>query len=154
MTGPSSDVFCQVNFFSAGAIMDRNQVFSGLDLLGRLLLAALFVTDVWTIFNNYGATGDYLAQSGVPPVLLPLAVLTQLGGGLLVAAGWQTRLAALALALFCIATALIFHSRSGDAGEAIHFWKDLAIAGGFLVVLAHGAGTYSVDAYLRRAAIG
>lgn len=131
--------------------MDQNKPFAGLDLLGRLLLAALFVTDVWTIFNNYGATADYLAQFGVPPMLLPPAILTQLGGGLLVAIGWQTRLAALALALFCLSTALIFHSRLGDPNEAIHFWKDLALAGGFLVLLAHGAGAYSLDARLRRA---
>lgn len=134
--------------------MDQNKLFASIDLLGRSLLAALFVTDVWTIFNNYGATADYLTQFGVPPLLLPFAILTQLGGGLLVAAGWQTRFAALALALFCIATALIFHSRLGDANEAIQFWKDLAIAGGFLVLLAHGAGALSLDAHLRRAGAG
>ena len=149
-----SGVFYPVNDFLAGAIMDRNQLCSGLEFLGRLLLAALFVSDVWTIINNYGATADYLAQFGVPPQLLPLAMVTQLGGGLLVVVGWQTRLAALALALFCIATALIFHTQSGDANEAIQFWKDLAIAGGFLVLLAHGAGVVSLDARLRRAAAG
>lgn len=138
-----------MNNHCAGVVMDRNKLFASLDLLGRLLLAALFVTDVWTVFNNYGATADYLAQFGVPPLLLPLAIATQLGGGLLVAIGWQTRLAALALALFCMSTALIFHSQSGDPGEAIHFWKDLAIAGGFLVLLAHGAGAFSLDARLR-----
>ncbi|MGQ0484503.1 MAG: DoxX family protein [Hyphomicrobiales bacterium] len=129
--------------------MDRNKFFSGLDLVGRLLLAALFVSDVWVIVNNYGATEDYLAQSGVPPLLLLPAVAVQLGGGLLVAVGWQTRLAALALALFCTSTALIFHSQSGDPNEAIHFWKDLALAGGFLVLLANGAGGFSLDARLR-----
>lgn len=129
--------------------MDRNKLFAGLDLVGRLLLATLFVTDVWTIIDNYGATADYLAQFGVPPLLLPLAAAAQLAGGLLVALGWRTRFAALALALFCISTALIFHSRSGDPGEAIHFWKDLAIAGGFLVLAAHGAGKFSLDARLR-----
>ena len=134
--------------------MDRNKLFAGLDLVGRLLLAALFVTDVWTIINNYGATADYLAQFGVPPLLLPLAAAAQLAGGLLVAIGWRTRLAALALALFCIATAFIFHSQSGDPGEAIQFWKDLAIAGGFLVLSAHGAGALSLDARISRAGTG
>jgi putative oxidoreductase len=145
-----SGVFYPVNFFCTGAIMDRNKFFSGLDLLGRLLLAALFVSDVWTIVNNYGATADYLAQFGVPPLLLPIATVVQLGGGLLVAIGWQTRLAALALAFFCVSTALIFHSQFADPNEAIHFWKDLALAGGFLVLLAHGAGAWSLDARLRR----
>jgi putative oxidoreductase len=134
--------------------MDRNKLFAGLDLVGRLLLAALFVTDVWTIINNYGATADYLAQFGVPPLLLPFAAAAQLAGGLLVALGWRTRLAALTLALFCISTALIFHSQLGDPGEAIHFWKDLAIAGGFLVLAAHGAGALSLDARVSRAGTG
>ena len=133
----------------AGAMMDRKKLFAGFDLLGRLLLAALFVTDVWTIVNYYGATEEYLAQFGVPPLLLPLAAALQLGGGLLVAAGWQTRPAALGLALFCISTALIFHNQPGDANETLHFWKDLALAGAFLTLVAHGAGAWSLDARLR-----
>jgi putative oxidoreductase len=138
----------------AGAPMEQNKLSGGLNLLGRLLLAALFVSDVWAIVNNYGATQDYLAQFGVPPLLLPPAIVVQLGGGLLIAAGWQTRLAALALGLFCVSTALIFHAQPGDPNEAIHFWKDLALAGGFFVLVAHGAGAYSLDARLRRAGTG
>lgn len=134
--------------------MDQSRLSGGLDLLGRLLLAALFLSDVWIIINNYGATADYLAQFGVPPQLLPLAVALQLSGGLLVAFGWMTRFAALALALFCISTALTFHTQFGDPNEQIHFWKDLAIAGGFLVLLAHGAGRLSLDARLSRAGAG
>ena len=113
--------------------------------MGRILLAALFLSDSWIIIQNYGATGEYLEQFGVPPALLPVALATQFGGGLLVALGWWTRLAALALAGFCLSTALIFHGNSGDPNELIHFWKDLAIAGGFLVLAGHGAGPYSLD---------
>lgn len=131
--------------------MDRKKLFDGLELLGRLLLGALFISDTWTIFNNYDASQDYLAQFGVPPQLLLPAAALHLGGGILVAVGWQTRLAALALALFCFATAIIFHYRTEDLAAQVHFWKDLAIAGGFLVLLAHGAGTLSLDARLRRA---
>lgn len=126
--------------------MDQNRLSGGVDFLGRLMLAALFLSDGWIVINNYGATGDYLAQFGVPPLSLAPALLLQVGGGLLVLIGWQTRFAALALALFCISTALIFHRQSGDANEQIHFWKDLAIAGGFLVLAAHGAGRFSLDA--------
>ena len=126
---------------------------SSVDLVGRLLLAALFLFDGWTVVNNYGAAADYLAQFGVPSLLLVPALILQVGGGLLVAVGWNTRLAALALSLFCISTALIFHNQFGDPNEEIQFWKDLAIAGGFLVLAARGAGAFSLDSYLKKAAV-
>jgi putative oxidoreductase len=133
--------------------MDQIKLTGALDLLGRLLLAALFLFDGWTVINNYGAASDYLAKFGVPPLLLVPALVLQVGGGLLVAIGWYTRLAALALSLFCISTALIFHNQFGDSNEAIQFWKDLAIAGGFLVLAARGAGAFSLDSYLRKATV-
>jgi len=131
--------------------MDQIKLTSGADLLGRLLLAALFLFDGWTVANNYGATAEYLAQFGVPPLLLGPALILQVGGGLLVAVGWNTRPAALALSFFCISTALIFHTQFDDRNEEIQFWKDLALAGGFLVLAARGAGAFSLDAYLRKA---
>ena len=131
--------------------MDQIKLTGGADLLGRLLLAALFLFDGWTVVNNYGAASEYLAQFGVPPLFLVPALILQVGGGLLVAVGWNTRLAALALSLFCISTALIFHNQFGDSNEEIQFWKDLAIAGGFLVLAAHGAGAFSLDSYLKKA---
>ena len=131
--------------------MDRIKLTGGVDLLGRLMLAALFLNDGWTVVNNYGATAEYLSQFGVPPLMLIPALILQVVGGLLVAVGWNTRLAALALSFFCISTALIFHNQFGDSNEEIQFWKDLAIAGGFLILAAHGAGTFSLDSYLKKA---
>ena len=131
--------------------MDQHKLTAGADLLGRLLLAALFLYDGWLVVNNYGATAEYLAQFGMPPLLLIPALILQVGGGLLVAVGWNTRLAALALSLFCISTALIFHNQFSDPNEAIQFWKDLAIAGGFLALAARGAGAFSLDSYLKKA---
>ena len=129
--------------------MDQHKLTAGADLLGRLLMAALFLYDGWLVVNNYGATAEYLAQFGMPPLLLIPALILQAGGGLLVAVGWNTRLAALALSLFCISTALIFHSQFSDPNETIQFWKDLAIAGGFLALAARGAGAYSLDSHQR-----
>ena len=133
--------------------MDQIKLTGGADLLGRLLLAALFLNDGWTVVNNYGATAEYLSQFGVPPLLLVPALILQVAGGLLVAVGWNTRLAALALSLFCISTALIFHNQFADSNEVIQFWKDLAIAGGFLVLAARGAGAFSLDSYLKKATV-
>ena len=82
----------------------------------------------------------------MPGALLPLVIALELGGGLLLAIGWQTRLAALALAVFCVLAAVLFHVNLADRNELLHFEKDLAIAGGLLVLFAFGAGRYSVDA--------
>ena len=131
--------------------MDRIKLTGGVDLLGRLMLAALFLNDGWTVVNNYGATAEYLSQFDVPPLMLIPALILQVVGGLLVAVGWNTRLAALALSFFCISTALIFHNQFDDPNEVIQFWKDLAIAGGFIILAAHGAGAFSLDSYLKKA---
>jgi putative oxidoreductase len=77
---------------------------------------------------------------------LPLVILTELGGGLLVAVGLLTRWAAIALAGFCVLTALYFHM---SPEEAVHFYKNFAIAGGFLVLAGLGPGGWSLDAWLR-----
>ena len=83
---------------------------------------------------------------GLPAQLLPFAIALELGGGLLVALGFLTRLAALALAVFCVVAAVVFHSNFGDRGQAIHFLKDLALAGAFLILAGRGAGAFSIGA--------
>ncbi|WP_373503258.1 DoxX family protein [Aestuariivirga sp.] len=126
-----------------------NRLFDLAELAGRLLLAALFLFDGWVVVNDYSGTAEFLTANGVPAVMLPAALLTQVGGGILVALGFMTRLAALALGGFCLMTALLFHA-SSDPNEQIQFFKDLAIAGGFFVLMAHGAGRYSIDERWRR----
>ena len=76
---------------------------------------------------------------GVPGRLLPLAIGVELVCGLLVLFGYKTRIAGLLLAGFCVATAVLFHTRFGDRNQLLHFEKDLAIAGGFLMLFAQGA---------------
>ncbi|MBV8568022.1 MAG: DoxX family protein [Methylobacteriaceae bacterium] len=115
-------------------------------LVARLLLACIFVVEGWGKIVNYAGTAQYMQTYGIPPQLLPAVILTELGGGLLVASGWLTRWAALALAGFCLLTAVFFHTDFSDADQLIHFNKDLAIAGGFLVLVACGAGDWSLDA--------
>jgi len=118
-------------------------------LIGRLLLALIFVVDGWELLANYSGSQGYMEANGVPGQLLPLAILTEIAGGLLVAFGLLTRLAAIALAGFCVLTALLFHRNFADVEhlEMVHFMKDLAIAGGFLTLAAHGAGAWSLDAW-------
>jgi putative oxidoreductase len=116
--------------------------------LGRLLLIALFLVSGFGKLAAPTATKAYIASMGLPfPDLANLAsIAVELGIGALFLPGFQTRLAAAALALYSVATSLLFHHDLGDQNEMLHFLKDLAIAGGFLQVAAFGGGALSLDA--------
>jgi len=121
-------------------------------LAGRILLGALFIISGFGKITGYEGTAGYMASKGMPFVnlLLPAAIAIELGGGLLLALGYKARWAALAIFLFLIPTTLIFHAFWGiDPKEAamqqINFLKNVSIAGGMLMVFAHGPGAYSVD---------
>jgi putative oxidoreductase len=131
-------------------IMNNIKLISGVELLGRLLLAALFFSDGWTVINNHNVTAQCLSQFSVPPLLLVPALLLQVDSGLLVAVGWNTLLAVFTLSFFCASTAVIFHNQMGDPTDQIQFWKDLAVADGFLILVAHGAGIFSLDSHLSK----
>ena len=115
-------------------------------LAGRLLLCALFLHEAWAKLTGYSAAVAYAQAFGVPGVLMPLAIAVEAGCGLLILLGYHARAAALLLAGFCVATALLFHTKLGNRNELLHFEKDLAIAGGLLVLFAHGAGRWALDA--------
>jgi len=123
---------------------------SAIALAGRLMLAAIFVAEGLSNIPNYADVADYMRAAGVNPRLLPMVILTELGAGLLVATGLFTRWAAMALAGFCLLTAMLFHASWADLSEWIQFQKDVAIAGGFLILAAHGPGDWSFDAWKAR----
>ena len=121
-------------------------------LLGRLFLALLFVVSGIGKIAGYAGTAALMASKGLPlvEILLPLTILVELGGGLMLAIGWKTRWAAAVLFLFLIPTTLIFHQFWGIDPkmvqmQKVNFLKNVAIMGGMLMVLAMGAGTWSVD---------
>jgi putative oxidoreductase len=113
---------------------------------GRLLLAAIFLHEAWSKLTGYPAALAYMQAFGVPGLLLPFAIAVELGRGVLIVGGYHTRIAALLLAAFCLATAVLFHDRLSDRNQLLHFEKDIAIAGGLLVLFAHGAGAWALDA--------
>lgn len=121
-----------------------------LSLLGRIGLSLIFIISGWGKIAGYAATQGYMESKGIPGALLPLVIALELGGGLALAAGLFTRWIALALAAFSIASALIFHFELADQMQAIMFWKNFAIAGGFLVLAANSAGELSLDALFNR----
>ncbi len=117
-------------------------------LAGRILLAAIFViSGLGKLADPSGAIG-YIASIGAPfpEAAYALAVVVEVAGGLALIAGWRTRAVAVALALFTIATAVMFHAALSDQSQFIHFLKNLAIAGGLLQVAAFGAGRMALDA--------
>jgi putative oxidoreductase len=119
-------------------------------LLGRVGLSLIFIISGWGKIGGYAATQGYMESMGVPGALLPLVIAVELGGGLAILAGVATRWVAIALAGFSIISALIFHANFADQMQAISFWKNVAIAGGFLMLAANGPGPLSLESRLRR----
>jgi putative oxidoreductase len=120
-------------------------------LFGRIGLSAIFILSGFAKIGAYAGTQQYMASAGVPGALLPLVIALELGGGLAILTGTFTRSVAAALALFSIASALLFHADIADQNQFIHLSKNIAIAGGFLMLVAHGSGAFSVDAWRARA---
>lgn len=123
---------------------------SAADVTGRFLLGLLFLLSGVGKLGAYSATAAYMAASGVPGALLPVVIATELLGSLAVILGWKTRVVAFLLAGFSLLTAVTFHNNLADQTQMIMFFKNLAIAGGFLLLTAHGAGALSLDAWTAR----
>lgn len=112
---------------------------------GRFFLSLIFVTSGLSKITQYEGTQGYMEAMGVPGALLPLVILTEVVGGLAVMLGWKTRYAAFALAGFSALSAVLFHADFSDQSEMTSFMKNIALAGGFLVIFAQGAGSYAID---------
>ncbi len=122
-----------------------DQVAPYLKLIGRILLAVIFVKAGIGKISGYADTQAMMEQHGVPGALLPLVILTELGGGICVLAGFLTRWAALILAGFTVLAGIIFHWQPDDQMQMINFGKNIAIAGGFLVLAGAGPGAFALD---------
>jgi putative oxidoreductase len=116
------------------------------DLTGRILISLIFLLAGLQKIGGYEGTQAYMAAMGVPGALLPLVIALEVGGAIAIILGWKTRLVAFLLAGFSIVSALIFHRALGDQMQFILFMKNLAMAGGFLFLVARGAGGWSLDA--------
>ena len=113
--------------------------------LGRLLIALIFVFSGIGKIGQYAGTQAYMDSVGVPGFLLPAVIALEILGGLAIILGWHARVAAFLLAGFSLLSAILFHSNFGDQMQMIMFLKNLALAGGFLMIVSLGAGPYSID---------
>lgn len=121
-------------------------------LLGRALLAAIFIASGWGKITGFAGTAGYIASKGMPlPELTAAgAIAVEFFGGLVLLAGFKARWAAAAIFLFLIPTTFIFHNPAGlppqeAQGQMIHLLKNVSIMGGMLMVFAFGPGRYSID---------
>ncbi len=116
-------------------------------LLGRLMMSAIFIQSGIGKAMAPAATMAFFAKDGVvmPGAAYALALVVEIAGGVLFLIGWRARLTALVLAAWCVLTAMIAHYHPGNRDQMIHFMKNICMAGGFLQVVAYGAGRLSLD---------
>ena len=119
-----------------------------LPLVGRIALASLFIPSGFGKLSTPDATIAFIASAGLPfaPLGLFIAITVEIGFSALLVLGLFTRPVAAAMAAFTLATAIFFHAGWGDQNQFVHFFKNIAITGGFLQIAAFGAGRFSLDA--------
>ena len=122
------------------------------DLTGRLLMSLIFLAAGMNKITGYAGTQGYMDSMGVPGILLPLVIVIELVGAVAIIAGYRTRLFAFLLAGFCVLSGALFHNDFANQMDMIMFMKNLAMAGGFLVLCANGAGELSLDSKLGKSA--
>ena len=120
------------------------------DLVGRILISALFLLNGIFKINNYDGTIGWMEGFGMPEILLIPAIILEIVGPVLIIIGYKTKLAAGFLSLFCIATAIIFHNDFTNQMQFTSFLKNIALAGGFLILFVNGAKGFSLDNKLNK----
>ncbi len=124
-------------------------------LAGRVLASIIFILGGWSKLMAMAGTKAYFAKIGVPlpEIAYWVAVVVELGGGLLFLLGLQTRLLGIVLAVFCIATAVLAHANFAEPSQQINFMKNVCMAGGFLAFAAFGGGALSLDRAMGRRSV-
>ncbi|KZN47750.1 DoxX family protein [Pseudoalteromonas luteoviolacea] len=127
-------------------IISNNEGLASLaNLVGRVGLSVIFILAGMNKTQYFEDNAQYLASGGLPEFLLPLVIAFELVGGLFILAGALTQITALAFAGFCVISALVFHNNLADQMQFFMFFKNIAMAGGFLALASAGAGRFSVD---------
>jgi putative oxidoreductase len=120
-----------------------------IDVLGRIFLSTLFLIEGINKIFNYEGTIQYMESFSVSEYLIIPSIILEILFPLLLIIGYQTKIAAFVIAIFTIVVAIIFHTNFDDQMQFITFFKDIAIAGGFIIIFVNGAGKFSVDYKLK-----
>ncbi len=121
-----------------------------LDLLGRILISTLFFLNGIFKINNYDGTVEWMESFSMPGTLIIPAIILEIVAPILIIIGFQTKIAAGLLSLFCLTTAFIFHNDFSDQVQFTSFLKNVALAGGFLFILVNGTKDCSLDRKLNK----
>ena len=113
--------------------------------IGRIFIAGIFFMAGLNKISSYENTVGFMNSAGVPGDLLPVVIALEIFGGVAVIVGWKTRIFAFLLAGFCLLSAILFHADFSNQIQMGMFMKNIAIVGGFLVLVANGGGSYSLD---------
>ena len=116
-----------------------------LDLLGRILISALFLLNGFFKINNYDGTVEWMESFGLPGILIIPAIILEIAGPILIIIGYKIRISAALLSVFCITTAVIFHTDFSNQMQFVSFFKNIGLAGGFLFLVINGAKDFSLD---------
>ena len=116
-----------------------------IDLVGRILISALFLINGMFKISNYEGTIGWMESFGMPGMFIIPAIILEIAGPVLIVIGYKTKFAAGLLSLFCITTAFIFHNDFTDQMQFTSFLKNIALAGGFLILFVNGARGISLD---------
>ena len=120
-----------------------------IEVLGRIFLSTLFLIEGINKIFNYEGTIQYMESFSVPEYLAIPAIILEILFPLLLIIGYQTKIAAFVMAIFTITVATIFHTNFDDQMQFITFFKDIAIAGGFIIIFVNGSGRFSLDYKLK-----
>ena len=122
---------------------------NSLDLFARVLISVLFLLNGVFKISNYEGSVDWMESFGLPGILIIPAIILEIIGPILIILGYQAKLAAGLLSLFCIATGVIFHNDFSDQMQLTSFLKNIALAGGFLFIFINGTRDFSLDKKLK-----
>ena len=120
------------------------------DLIGRILISSIFLLSGINKIENYEGSHSWMESLGVPGVLLIPAIVLEVVAPILIIVGYHVKISAALLSLFCIATAIIFHTDFSSQTQFISFFKNIGLAGGFLFLVVNGAKDFSLDKKLKR----
>ena len=116
-----------------------------LDLFGRILISTLFLVNGLSKINNYENTIIWMESFNLPGFFLVPAIVLEIVAPIFVIIGYKTKVAAASISLFCLATAIIFHSDFSDQAQLTAFLKNIALSGGFIFLVVNGPKGFSLD---------
>ena len=116
-----------------------------LDLVGRVFISAIFLLSGLNKIQNYEGSHDWMESLGIPGILLIPAIVLEVLAPILIVVGYQVKISAALLSLFCITTAIIFHADFSNQMQFISFFKNIGLAGGFLFLVVNGSKDFSLD---------